>query len=151
VSLDHRRAGEALRAAASDLVRVWRSARLAVGEGMFPGTLDGVMEEFLERVAEALLAGTAPEDVWSGTGGVVRLPPGTHGAALAEADWRLAAGVLQSAGQALEVAADVALRAQRAVDAAIEALPVDGPRRPAQVLVVRLLPARPRQGAALDR
>jgi hypothetical protein len=150
VSLDARLTGEALRATAGDLVRVWRSARRALGQGAPPGALDGVMEEFLERVAEALLAGAPTSAVWSRTGGVVRLPAGPGGAALAEAEWRLVEGVLESAGRALGVADGVAAEVRGAVEAAIAALPVDGPGRPAQVLVVRLLPAvRPpsRRGA----
>jgi hypothetical protein len=140
VSLDVRRAGEALRAAAGDLVRLWRSARCAAGETAFAGALDGVMEEFLERVAEALLHDTPPEAVWSGTGGVVRIPPGTGGTARVEAEWRLAGGVLASAGQALQVSDDVAARLQRSVSAAIAALPIDGTRHPREVLVVWTLP-----------
>jgi hypothetical protein len=143
VNLDARRAGEALRAAAGDLVRLWRSTRRAAGETDLVGALDGVMEEFLERVAEALLQGTPPEEVWPRTGGVVRIPPGPGGAARIEAEWRLAGGVLTSAGQALQVSDDVAARLQRSVSAAIAALPFSpgGAGRPGEVLVVWTLPA----------
>lgn len=148
MSLDARRAGEALRAAAADLLRVWRSTRRALGDGASPVVLDGVMEEFLKRVAEGLLAGDPPEAIWRRTGGVVRLPCGPHAIALAEGDFRLAAGVLDSAGQALELAADVVTRIERAVEFAIASLPVDGPHRPPEVLVVRMLPARASTRAA---
>lgn len=139
MSLDARRGGQALRAATGDLLRAWRSTRHTFGDGAATGPLDGVVEEFLERVADALLQGDAPETAWARTGGVVRLPVGTAGRALAAADLELAANVLAAAGLALELAPAVTAWIRRAVDAAVAALPVDGPARPREVLVVRVL------------
>ncbi len=120
--LDARRAGEALRAAAGDLARVWRASRYSAGMPVFPGALDGVMEEFLERVGEALLLADAPQDVWSATRGPVRILPGGAAETLA-AEWHLARVVLSSACEALAVEASAAARVLAIVDQAAQAAP----------------------------
>ena len=125
MTLGVKRSGEALRAAAGDLARVWRASRYTGGAPVFPGLLDGVMEEFLERVAEALLLEQPPADVWRSTRGVVRLLPGGGSAPVIAEEWHLAADVLLSACEALEVAPEAAEGIRQAVETAaagIEAL-----------------------------
>lgn len=121
-TLDARRAGEALRAAAGDLARVWRASRYSSGMTVFPGALDGVMEEFLERVAEALLLDDAPQDVWGATRGPVRLLPG-GGLETIAAEWHLCRVVLGSACEALAIEPAAAERVLKAVDDAAAAAP----------------------------
>jgi hypothetical protein len=120
VKLDARRSGEALRAAAGDLARVWRASRLGASGGVFPGVLDGVMEEFLERVAEALLLNEPPEQVWPATRGVVRLLPREQALQAMQTEWELASEVLLSACDALEVESASAERVLQAVETAAQ-------------------------------
>ncbi len=113
-----RRSADALRIAAGDLARLWRVTRNAGGTNVFPGALDGVMEDFLERAADSLLPDRRAEDAWASTHGVVRLlPKGEAAAALAD-EWYLARAVLLSACEALEVAPEAVEAVHRAVDAA---------------------------------
>lgn len=140
MKLDERRSGEALRAAAGDLARVWRASRLSASGGVFPGVLDGVMEEFLERVAEALLLNEPPELVWPATRGVVRLLPGERALQTMQTEWELASEVLLSACDALQVEPASAERVLQAVETAAqgaEALLRD--QGPAGVLAVHQL------------
>lgn len=140
MTLDTRRAGEALRAAAGDLARAWRVSRHSAAMGVFPGALDGVIEEFLERVSEALFVHAAPQDPWAATSGVVRLLPGPRGLEVVAGEWRLARAVLASACDALGVEAGVEARVLGMVDQAAsraEALVRGG--GPAAILLVRQL------------
>ncbi len=149
MTLGVRRSGEVLRAAAGDLVRVWRATRYTSGAPVFPGLLDGVMEEFLERVAEALLLQQPPEDVWRSTSGMVRLVHHAEAGAILGAEWRLAADVLVSACEALEVAPEAADAVRRAVDtasAAMEALLAGD--RPQGIVVVQQLGGFTRRGGS---
>lgn len=151
--LDARRTGEALRAAAGDLARVWRASRLSAEMGVFPGALDGVIDEFLERVGEALFVDGAPRDPWTATSGVVRLPPGPRALELVAGEWRLARVVLASACDALgadpAVAALVLAMADHAAQGAAE---LAAGRGPAGVLAVRQLGGfRPRAGGEAGR
>ncbi len=140
MKLDARRAGEALRAAAGDLARVWRASRFSAGLGVFPGALDGVIEEFLERVGEALLLDDAPQDVWGATCGPVRLVPGGRALEMLAAEWRLARVVLSSACDALGVSPPATERVLRFVDDAAAAAPaLLAGQAPAGVLVVHQL------------
>lgn len=140
MKLDARRAGEALRAAAGDLARVWRASRFSAGLAVFPGALDGVMEEFLERIGEALLLDSAPQDVWGATRGPVRLLRDGRALETIDAEWRLARVVLASACDALAIDAVAAERVLKAVDDAAAAAPalVAG-QKPAGVLIVHQL------------
>jgi hypothetical protein len=150
--LDARRSGEALRAAAGDLARVWRASRLAAEMGVFPGVLDGVIEEFLERVSEALFVDGAPQEPWAATSGVVRLPPGPLGLEIVNGEWRLARTVLASACDALGVAPEVSARVLVMVDQAAHTAPqLAAGVGPAGVVVVRFLGGfRPRGAAQQD-
>ncbi len=146
-----RRAGEALRAAAGDLARVWRASRLSAGMGVFPGVLDGVIEEFLERVSEALFVEGAPQDPWGATSGVVRVPPGPRALELFAGEWRLARVVLSSACDALNVEPGVAARVLgMADDAARRVGELTAGRGPVGVLAVRQLGGFRQRGAPTD-
>jgi hypothetical protein len=120
LKLDARRSGEALRAAAGDLARIWRASRTNSTTSVFPGVLDGVMDEFLERVAEALLLGEPPEAAWPATRGVVRILPRERAIDALQAEWELTSAVLLSACDALEVDPAAADLVQRAVEAAVQ-------------------------------
>jgi hypothetical protein len=149
VTLDAHRAGEALRAAAGDLARVWRASRLSAEMGVFPGVLDGVIEEFLERVSEALFVDGAPQDPWEVTSGVVRLPPAPRALEVIAGEWRLARVVLASACDALGAEAAVAARVLAMVDrAAQDANELAGGRGPARIVAVRQLGGFRPRGAA---
>jgi hypothetical protein len=109
MSLDARRAAEALMAAGPDLVRVWRSARAAERPGIFPGFLDALVEPFLAVAAEALADGRHPALLWSGLAGVVRVDARDPARTRSELDveWALLEHVLHAACQALDADADV--------------------------------------------
>ncbi len=140
MTLGIRRSGEALRAAAADLARVWRATRYTSGAPVFPGLLDGVIERFLERVAEALLFGTAPEEAWRSSRGVVRLLRGEEAAVTLAEEWRLAADVLLSACEALEVSEDAFAAVRSAVETAASGIePLLAGEGPAEVLVLHQL------------
>lgn len=140
MKLDARRAGEALRAASGDLARVFRASRFSAGLGVFPGLLDGVIEEFLERVGEALLLEGAPQDVWSATRGPVRLLRRGQTLEMIAAEWRLLRAVLAAACDALAVNAGTTERVLKLVDDAAAAAPflAEG-KAPAGVLIVHQL------------
>jgi hypothetical protein len=146
VKLDARRAGEALRSAAGDLARVWRASRFSAGLGVFPGAHDGVMEEFLERVGEALLLDDAPQDVWAATHGPVRVMPDGRALEMLLAEWRLARAVLSSACDALGVNAAATERVLKLADDAAAAAPalLAGQGPPGVLLVHQLGGFRPR-------
>jgi hypothetical protein len=152
VTLDSRRTGEALRAAAGDLARVWRASRFSAGTEIFPGALDGVIEEFLERVSEALFVEGAPQEPWEATGGVVRLVSGRRGLELINGEWRLARAVLSSACDALGVEAAVTQRVLGMADqAAAGGGALVAGRAPRSVVLVRQLGGfRPRVAPAAD-
>jgi hypothetical protein len=116
VTLEARRAGDALAASAVDLARVWRAGRAAVRPNAFPGLLDGVIESFLQRAGELLGEGRDPALVWPASTGVVRIP---RDAALAreelEAEWDLVEEVLAAALQALRAGEGAVEWVKRAV------------------------------------
>jgi hypothetical protein len=150
VTLDGQRTGEALRAAAGDLARVWRASRHVAGMGTFPGALDGVIEEFLERASESLFLAGAPQDPWAATRGTVRILPGHRAREVIAGEWRLVRAVMASACDALGAEPEAALRVLKLVDDAAAAAPAlvagDGP---AGILLVRQLGGfRPRGAAA---
>lgn len=123
MKLDPRRSGEALRAAAGDLARVWRASRFSAGLSVFPGALDGIIEEFLERIGEALLLEDAPQDPWLATRGAVRLLPGARAQEMISAEWRLVRAVMVSACEALAVDPATTARVLKAVDDAAAGTP----------------------------
>ena len=147
MTLGPKRSGEVLRAASGDLLRVWRATRYTSGAPIFPGLLDGVMEEFLWRVAEALLHQEPPAGAWPSTRGVVRLVPGQVAAATLADEWRLAGDVLTAACEALGVSSEAAGLVRSAVESAAGAIePLLGGKGPAGVLVLRQLGGFRRRG-----
>lgn len=104
MTLEARRAGDAIARSAGHLARTWRASRMQARSSYFPGLLDGVLEDFLERAGEALAAGRDPALVWPATSGLVRLDPRDLARALAtiDAEWDLAAEVLDAACEALD-------------------------------------------------
>jgi hypothetical protein len=117
VTLDARRAGDALAASSVDLARVWRAGRASARPAAFPGLLDGVIESFLLQAGDALANGRDPALVWTWTEGVVRLDvrdPKLTAAEL-DAEWDLVEEVLDAALRALEVGEESIEWARRAV------------------------------------
>jgi hypothetical protein len=140
MTLDARRAGDALAASAADLARTWRSARMAARVERFPGLLDGLVEPFFALAGDALAEGRDPALVWPATVGVVRLdardPRRTR--ADVDAEWDLAEGVLHAACRALDAGDAAREWVSRAVVIArtgTRSLTRGGPRG---ILVVRL-------------
>lgn len=133
-------AGEALRVAAGELVRAWRSARLSRSAALFPGALDGVLQPFLEALGEALAEGRAPEEAWASTAGVVRLLSGARGWEVLASEWETVAGVLAAACDSLQAEPAARERVTRTVGAAARGVAELGAAAgPAAVLVVHLL------------
>lgn len=103
MTLETRRAGDALSASAVDLARVWRAGRAAARPGAFPGLLDGAIESFLARAGELLADGRDPALVWPATEGLVRLPRDARCAREElDAEWDLVEEVLGAALRALD-------------------------------------------------
>lgn len=104
MTLEARRAGDAIARSAGNLARIWRAARVQARTLRFPGLLDGIVEDFLSRAGEGLAAARDPALVWPRTKGLVRLDPCDLAASRAEidAEWDLASEVLDSACEALD-------------------------------------------------
>jgi len=88
-----RQAGRILEQSAPELVRIWRLARAAARQSVFPGTLDGVMESFFRSAGRVMAEGGEPESAWKGVGGTVRLSD-RLGPAEPTAEWAVAMEVL---------------------------------------------------------
>jgi len=97
--------GKALAASAGEALRLWRSARRHARPQVFPGLLDGLVEEFARAVGETFAAGWDPESVWSALEGVVRALPEGTGEEL-EAEWVLAGEVVSAIADALKAGPD---------------------------------------------
>ncbi len=104
MTLDARRAGDALALSAADLARVWRSARAPTRPGVFPGYLDGVIEPFFALAGEGLAEGRDPALIWPAVTGVVRVDgrDARRTRAELEAEWDLVEEVLEAACRALD-------------------------------------------------
>ena len=117
MSLDARRAGDAIAASSEDLARVWRAGRASARPAAFPGLLDGVVDSYLLQAGDALANGRDPALVWPATEGVVRLD--AHDSVLTsaelDAEWDLVEEVLLAALGALEAGEDSVEWARRAV------------------------------------
>lgn len=139
MSVELRRAGEAIAASAGELARLWRATHAQRGSGFWPGVLDGVADELFLRLGEDLAVGRDPALVWPGLTGVLRLDARARGASRAEleAEWDDVEGVLAGARDALAAPDEVTEWLARAVvlaRAGSRALATDGGR--AGVLVV---------------
>jgi hypothetical protein len=141
VTLDVRRAGEALATSSLDLARVWRAGRAAARPEAFPGLLDGVVESFLEVAGELLAEGRDPALVWPASAGVVRIPRDARRAREElDAEWDLVEEVLTAALQALQAGQPAVEWVKRAVVIARSGTRTLGPRNgPPGVLAVTLL------------
>ncbi len=117
MTLEARRAGDAIAASAGEVTRVWRSARLQARPGAFPGLLDSVMQDFFTRAGEGLAAGRDPALTWPSTTGVVRLDPNAldRSREEIEAEWDIAATVLASTCVALGAGEAAAEWLERAI------------------------------------
>jgi len=140
VTLDPRRAGDAVAASSEDLARVWRAGRASARPAAFPGLLDGVIVSFLMQAGDALANGRDPALVWPATEGVIRLdvrdPELT--ATEVEAEWDLVEEVLVAALRALEAGEDTVQWAARAVVLARSGTRTIRHGGPPGVLAVRL-------------
>ncbi len=98
-----RRAGDAIARAAPDLARIWRGARRQARPQVFPGLIDGIVEDFFARAGEALGDGRDPALVWPQTVGTMRVDPRAIFRSLdeIEVECDLAQEVLASAARAL--------------------------------------------------
>lgn len=141
MTLDDRRAGDAISASAPDLARVWRAGRAAARPDAFPGLLDGIVESFLDAAGDALCEGHDPALVWPRTQGIVRVPQDARRAREElDAEWDLVQEVLAAALRALSAGAPALEWMSRAVvfaRAGARSLPAGG--GPPGVLTVRLL------------
>lgn len=117
MTLAGRRAGDAIAASAGELVRLWRAARAQARPKVFPGLLDGLVEDLFARLGEALAQGQDPALLWPGLAGLVRLDPHApeRSRAELEAEWDVAHGVLRAACDALDAEDDVREWIARAV------------------------------------
>lgn len=117
MTLGAHRAGDAIARAAGELVQVWRAARAQARPAVFPGLVDGVLEDFVLRAGAALADGKDPALVWPACEGTVRLYPRAPDRSRAEldAEWDLAVEVLASACEALDAGDEAAEWLARAV------------------------------------
>jgi len=86
-------AGRILEQSSGELLRIWRLARAASRNAVFPGMLDGVMASFFQSAGRVLATGGPPEDAWKGTSGMLRVSE-RLGAAELTAEWAVAMEVL---------------------------------------------------------
>ncbi len=100
MTLEARRAGDAIARSAGDLARVWRAARLQARPDVFPGLLDAVVQDFFARAGELLAAGRDPALVWPSTVGLARLDPRARDRGREEIDAALKAYWLERAQSA---------------------------------------------------
>lgn len=104
MTLDDRRVGDAIAGSAGELVRLWRATRAQSRPDVWPGLLDGLVDDFFVRTGEALARGRDPALVWPSTAGLVRIDP--HGRercrAEIDAEWDVVASVLSAACEALD-------------------------------------------------
>ena len=117
MTLDRRRAGDALAASSEDLARVWRAGRASARPAAFPGLLDGVVDSYLLQAGDALANGRDPALVWPATEGMVRLAVRDPLRTTQEldAEWDLVEEVLVAALRALDADEDAVEWARRAV------------------------------------
>ncbi len=120
MSLGAAQTAAAIRAASAELARIWRQARLQARAGVFPGLIEGVVPDFLDRAAAALETGADPATVWAATTGAVRVDPRERrrSAAEIEAEWTIFGAVLDAVCEALSTDAAVRERLAAAVASA---------------------------------
>jgi hypothetical protein len=114
MALDAAKSGKVIEQSADELLRIWRLARATARPHVFPGLLDGVMGGFFERTGRLLAAGAAPEDVWLGLTGLIRLSP-RLGAKELTGEWAVAMEVLSAACESFDAAPEAGEWLARAV------------------------------------
>ncbi len=104
MTLDDHRVGDAIASSAGELVRLWRATRAQSRPGVWPGLLDGLVDDLLVRTGEALAAGRDPALVWASAAGLVRIDPHARERSRAEidAEWDVIASVLSAACEAMD-------------------------------------------------
>jgi hypothetical protein len=109
VTVDARRAGEAIAASAAELARLWRNTRAQSSPDVWPGLLDGIADDAFLRLGEALAQGRDPALVWPSLAGIVRFDPRDPDRSRAEidAEWNAFQTVLSGACDALGCGEDV--------------------------------------------
>lgn len=104
MTLDDRRVGDAIASSAGELVRLWRATRSQSRRGVWPGLLDGLVDDIFVRTGEALAAGRDPALVWPSLVGLVRIDPHARERSRVEidAEWDVIASVLSAACEAMD-------------------------------------------------
>ena len=112
-----RRAGEGIAASAGELARLWRATRAQARPDVWPGLMDGLVDELFLRTGEALAAGGDPARVFPSLAGLVRIDPRERDRSRAEldAEWDVAERVLEAACDALAAGEEVRLWLSKAV------------------------------------
>jgi len=151
--LDPEKVGLFLRQQRDELTRIWRMARASARPEVFPGLIDGLVGEFLDRAGRLAGEGAAPEAVWSGLSGVLRWPGKGAPDELAR-EWALLLEVIVAACEAVNAspaASDWFVAALAACEAGTRAQGAGGPRPPG-VLTLHFFsaPAPPSERTAED-
>ncbi len=104
MTLEGGRVGDAIATSAGELVRLWRATRAQARPDVWPGLIDGLVEDFLVRAGEALAQGRDPALVWPSVTGLVRIDPRARDRSRDEIDveWDVVASVLSAACEALD-------------------------------------------------
>jgi hypothetical protein len=142
--------GRIVEQSAAELTRIWRLARAASRQKVFPGLLDGAMQSFFASAGRLLQAGGEPGAVWSSVAGTFRLSP-ELGPGEATAEWAVAmevlAAVCESFGAGPAVAEWLAKAVAEAERRSTALAGGDGSARPPGLVVVRIhgeMPPPPR-------
>lgn len=109
MTIEGRRAGDAITSSAGELVRLWRASRTQARPDVFPGLMDGLVDDLFVRLGEALAEGRDPALVWPRLAGLVRVDPHARERSRAEldAEWDVAEGVIGAACDALDAGDEV--------------------------------------------
>jgi len=133
--------GRILEQSSEELRRIWRLARASSRTGVFPGMLDGVISSFFAGCGRLMSQGSAPEEAWGSTRGMIRTSE-KLGAAELTAEWAVAMEVLAAVCESFSAEPAVAEWLARAIaeaERATSRLPAG--ELPKGVLPVRILGA----------
>jgi hypothetical protein len=158
MALDQNSSGKIIEQSAEELLRIWRLARATARPHVFPGLLDGVMGDFFTRAGQLMAAGAAPEAVWSGLGGLIRVSP-RLGTKELTGEWAVAMEVLSAACESFDASPEVGEWLARAIAEAERGVSALGANptgdRPERIAVAQVhgdmsAPKRLLGGAAVD-
>ena len=107
---------EVLSVQAGELLRIWRSARLASQPEMLPGLSDGALESFFRALGPMLASGARPADAGGALSGTLRVPPGGASGTLA-GEWDVVRQVLRAVCDSLGAGEGVARWLEEAAEA----------------------------------